>query len=71
MRFNLTTTGSYHLHVALQFADAGSLALGGAHVAQVMDGDGGTGAGIHLSTCGRRGEGRGEINELDDNLAAT
>lgn len=45
---------SYHLHVALQFADAGSLALGGAHVAQVMDGDGGTDAGVQLSDCGGR-----------------
>lgn len=42
----------YHLHVALQFADAGSLALGGAHVAQVMDGDGRTDAGVELSNCG-------------------
>lgn len=45
---------SYHLHVALQLADAGSLALGGAHVAQVMDGDGGTDAGVQLSDCGGR-----------------
>lgn len=45
---------SYHLHVALQLADAGSLALGGAHVAKVMDGDGGTDAGVQLSDCGGR-----------------
>lgn len=40
---------AYHLHVALQFADPGPLALGGAHVAKVMDGDGGTDTGVHLS----------------------
>lgn len=46
----------YQLHVALQLANAGPLALGGAHVAEVMDGDGGAGAGVQLSDCGvRRG----------------
>lgn len=48
----LDPTASYHLHVALQLADARPLALGGAHVAQVMDGDGGADAGIQLSHCG-------------------
>jgi len=46
---NLTAAGTYHLHVALQFADAGSLALGGADVAQVMDGDGGADSDVHPS----------------------
>ena len=52
MSVKLPASASYHLHVALQFADARSLALGGAHVAQVMDGDGRTDAGFHLSHCG-------------------
>lgn len=47
---------SHHFHVALQLADAGSLALGGAHVAQVVDGDGRTDAGIQLSDCMQGGK---------------
>lgn len=37
---------SYHLHVALQLADARPLALRGAYVAELMDGDGGADAGV-------------------------
>lgn len=40
---------SYHLHLALQFADASSLALSGTNVAQVVNGDGRTDADIHVS----------------------
>lgn len=42
---------SYHFHVTLQLADAGSLALGGAHVTEVVDGDGRTDTGVQLSDC--------------------
>ncbi len=48
----MSVLASYHLHVALQFADARSLALGGAHVAEEMDGDGRTNACIDVSDCG-------------------
>lgn len=37
---------SYQLHVALQLADAGPLALCGAYVTEVMDGDGRADAGV-------------------------
>lgn len=44
-------SASYHLDIALQLADARSLALGGAHVSQVVDGDGRTDAVVSLSDC--------------------
>lgn len=62
---------SHHFHITLQLADTGPLALGGAHVTQVMDGDGRTDTGIQLSDCqrkepdGRRGmSGGGEAAAL-------
>lgn len=59
----------YHLHVDLQLADAGPLALGGAHVAQVMDGEGGTDAGVQLPDCGEGGRGRGAYSGRSIRLA--
>lgn len=60
---------SHHFHVTLQLADTGSLALGGAHVAQVMDGDGGTDAGIQLPDC-QRNEPESQLETSEGGRAA-